>query len=59
MATTFRNTKTSKTNESHKFVLNLSQISDFRSSDKHIAIQNLSIYCTWKNIKKSSIKTIN
>ena len=53
MATIFRNTKTSKTNESHKFVLNLSQISDLRSSDKHIALQNLSIYYTWKNIKKA------
>ena len=56
MATIFRNTKTSKTNESHKFVLNLSQISDLRSSDKHIALQNLSIYYTWKNIKKKQYK---
>ena len=52
-------TENSKTNEPHKFVLSLS-----RSSDKHVALevlevqinmllfQNLSIYYTWKNIKK-------
>ena len=47
------NTKNSKTNnESHKFVLNLSQRLDLRSSDKLVALQNLSIYYTWKNIRK-------
>ena len=33
------NTENSKTNEPHKFVLNLSQ-----RLDKHVAIQNLFIY---------------
>ena len=33
------NTENSKTNESHKFVLNLSQRLDLRSSDKHVALQ--------------------
>ena len=42
----------SKTNEPHKFVLNLSQRLVLRSSDKHVALQNLSIYYTWKNIRK-------
>ena len=42
----------SKTNELHKFVLNLSQRLDLRGSNKHIAFQNLSIYYTWKNIRK-------
>ena len=37
------NTKNSKTNEPHKIVLNLTQRLDFRSSDKHVALQNLSI----------------
>ena len=45
-------TENSKTNEPHKFVLSLSRRLDFRSSDKHVALQNLSIYYTWKNIKK-------
>ena len=46
------NTENNKTNKSHKFVLNLSQRLDLRSSDKHVALQNLSIYCTRKNIRK-------
>ena len=39
----FINTENSKANEPHKFVLSLSQRLDLRSSDKHIALQNLSI----------------
>ena len=46
------NTENSKTNEPHKFVLNLYQRLDLRSSDKHDALQNLSIYYKWKNIRK-------
>ena len=46
------NTKNSKTNESHKFVLNLSQRLGSISSNKHVALQNLSLYYTWKNIRK-------
>ena len=46
------NTENSKTNESYKFVLNLSQRLDLRSSDKHISLRNLSIYYTWENIRK-------
>ena len=42
----------SKTNELHKFVLNLSQTLDLKSSNKHVALQNVSIYYTWKNIRK-------
>ena len=34
----------SKTNEPHKFILDLSQRSDLRTSHKHVAFQNLSIY---------------
>ena len=34
------NTENSKTNEPHKFVLNLYQRLDLRSSDKHDALQN-------------------
>ena len=37
------NTENSKTNEPHKFVLNLSQRLDFGTSDKHVALQIFSI----------------
>ena len=42
----------SKRNEPHRFALNLSQTLDLRSLNKHAALRNLSIYHTWKNIKK-------
>ena len=38
METIFMKTKNSKTNEPHKFVLNLSQRLDLRSSNKQVAI---------------------
>ena len=34
------------------FVRNLTQRLDLRSSNKHVARQNLSIYYTWKNIRQ-------
>ena len=40
------NKESSKTNEPHKFVLNFSQRLNLRSSDKHVVLQNLSIYYT-------------
>ena len=52
METIFMNAKNSKTNEPHKFLFNLSHRSDLRSSNKHVALQNLSIYYTWKGIRK-------
>ena len=39
-------------NELHKFVLNLSQRLGLRSSNKHVALQNLYINYTRKNIRK-------
>ena len=54
METIFMNTENSKTSESHKFVLNLSQRLDLRSSNKNVALQNLSIYYTWKNVRKQN-----
>ena len=38
METIFMNTDNSKTNEPYKFVMNLSQRLDLRSSDKHVAL---------------------
>ena len=46
METIFMNTGNRKMNERYKFVLNLSQRLDLRSSNKHVAPQNLSIYYT-------------
>ena len=40
------NLENSRKNEPHKFALNLSQILDLRNSNKHDALQKLSIYYT-------------
>ena len=52
MGTIFINSGNRETNEPNKFVLNLWQRLDLRSSNKHVALQNLSIYYTWRNIRK-------
>ena len=46
------NTENSQKNEPHQFVLNWSQRLDLKISNKHVVLQNLSIYYTWKNIRK-------
>ena len=46
------NSENSKTNEPQKFVFNLSHILDLKSSNKHVSLQNLSIYYTWENIRQ-------
>ena len=46
------NTENSKTNKQHKFVLNLSQRLDLKSSNKHVFLENVSIYLTWKSIRQ-------
>ena len=46
----FSNTENSKTSEPHKFVLNLPEILDLKSSHKYIVLQNLSIYYKWKDM---------
>ena len=46
MEAVFMNTENNKTKEPRKFVLNLSQRLDLRSSNKHVDLQNLSIYYT-------------
>ena len=40
------NMENSKTNEQHKFVLNLSQILHLRRSNKHVSLRKLTIYYT-------------
>ena len=59
----FMNFENSKMNEPYKFLLNLSQRLDLRCPSKHVALQNLSILYTWKNISKqyknNKLKTIS
>ena len=52
METIFLNTENIKSNEPHRFVLNLSKRLDLRRLEKHVALQNLSIFYTWRNIRK-------
>ena len=52
METIFKNTENSKTNKPRKFVLNFPQRLDLESSNKYIALQNISAHGTWKYIKK-------
>ena len=47
------NTENSKNNESHKFRLSLSDKLNLKNPNKNIALGNLSIYYTWKNIKST------
>ena len=47
------NTENSETNESHKFRLSLSDKLNLKNANKNIALGNLSIYYTWKNIKST------
>ena len=53
MNTTFMNSENSKTSDPHRLSLNLTDKRDLRQKDKDIALSNLSIYYTWKNIKRS------
>ena len=52
METIFINKENIKTNEQHKFALNLSQRLHFRSSDNHVALHDLCICYMWENIRK-------
>ena len=47
------NSKNIKTSDPHRLLLNLSERVNLKRSDKYAALSNLSIYYTWKNIKKS------
>ena len=51
MDTTFMNSENSKTSEPHVLILKLTDNLDLRRGKKIIALPNLSIYYTWKNIK--------
>ena len=47
------NTGNSKTNEPHRFRLSLADKLNLKNPNKNIALGNLSIYYTWKNIKSA------
>ena len=51
METIFMNKENSKTNGPHK-LLTFHKYQTQGNSDKHVALQNLSLYYTWKNIGK-------
>ena len=51
METIFINTDNSKTNEPHRFKLDLTDKLNLKDPNKNMALANLSIYYTWKNIK--------
>ena len=51
MEAIFMNTENSKTNEPHRFKLDLTDKLNLKNPNKNMALANLSIYYTWKNIK--------
>ena len=47
------NTENSKTSEPHRFRLSLVDTLNLKDTNKNMALANLSIYYTWKNIKSA------
>ena len=46
--------KNSKTSDSHRLLLNLTDKINLRRKDKYIALSNLSIFYAWKILKRSN-----
>ena len=53
MDSIFMNSKNSKTSDPHRLLSNLTDKLNLKRADKYIALSNLGMYYTWKNIKKS------
>ena len=53
MNTIFMNSENRETTEPHRLLLNLADKINLKRNDKYVALPNLNIYQTWKNIKKS------
>ena len=53
MSTIFMNSKKSKRSDPHRLLINLTDNTDLRRTDEYIALSNLSVYYTWKKVKKS------
>ena len=49
----FMNSENSETSKTHVIILKLTDKIDLRRGEKSVALSNLSIYYTWKNIKYS------
>ena len=47
----FMNTLNNRTNESNRFIYQFADKLNLKNPNKNIAFANLSIYCTWRNIK--------
>ena len=47
------NSENSKTSDLRRLLINLSDKINLKRSDRYVALSNLSIYYTWKNMKKS------
>ena len=47
------NSENRKISDPHRLLLNLTDKINLKRSDKYVVLSNLSIYYTWKNIKKS------
>ena len=45
------NTENSRTSEPHRFKLDLTDKLKLKNPNKNMALANLTIHCTWKNIK--------
>ena len=56
MSPIFMISENSKISEPHVLILKLTNKLDLRIGEKVIALSNLSIYYTWKNIKAHTIK---
>ena len=50
------NTSNSKTNETNRFIYQLNDKLNLKNPNKNMALANLSICYTWKNIKSEYIK---
>ena len=53
MDTIFMNSENTKTSDPHRLLLNLTDRINLKRSDKYVALSNLSIYYTQKNMKNS------
>ena len=47
------NSENNRTSEYHVLLLKLVDKLDLRRGQKSVVLSNLSIYCTWRNIKSS------
>ena len=50
----FMSFKNNETSDPHRLLLNLTDKINLKRSGKYVALSNLSIYYTWKNIKMSN-----